>query len=122
VSTEEIEFGDNDSLSAKIALMMSAEKLILLTDVDGLFESDPKKYPNAQLIEFKSRVTAKDLAAHKLSAKSARGTGGIYSKLLAAQAAQKAKIETHLVRGDARNFLLEIAEAKSIGTLFGVTK
>jgi glutamate 5-kinase len=122
VSTEEIEFGDNDSLSAKIALMMSAEKLILLTDVDGLFESDPKKYPNAQLIEFKSRVTAKDLAAHKLSAKSARGTGGIYSKLLAAQAAQKAKIETHLVRGDARNVLLEIAEAKSIGTLFGVTK
>ncbi len=122
VATEEIQFGDNDSLSAQIAVMMRAEKLILLTDVDGLYDSDPKANRGARLIEMKEKISAQDLKKHRSSKKSEKGTGGIYSKLLAAQQAQKSKVQTHLVRGDVHNVLLRIAENINVGTLIGKSK
>lgn len=122
VATEEIQFGDNDSLSAQIAIMMKAQKLILLTDVDGLFDSDPKKNRSAKLISQKDRVTELDLKNHRSSKKSEKGTGGIYTKLLAAKQAQKAKVQAHLVRGDVHNVLLQIASDNQVGTFFGKKK
>ena len=122
VATEEIQFGDNDSLSAQIAVMMKAQKLILLTDVDGLFDSDPKMNRSAKLISQKEKVSALDLKKHLSSKTSKKGTGGIYSKLLAAQQAQKSRVQTHLVRGDVHNVLLQIASGADVGTLFGRRK
>ena len=122
VATEEIQFGDNDSLSAQIAIMMSAQKLILLTDVQGLYDSDPKENQGARLIEVKEKISNLDLQKFRSSKKSEKGTGGIYSKLLAAQQAQKAKVATHLVRGDVHNVLLQIAENVNVGTFIGKQK
>jgi glutamate 5-kinase len=119
VSTEEIQFGDNDQLSAKIARTMKAERLVLLTDVDGLFDADPKKHHGASLIPFREKVTAHDMKLAGKKSGSGRGTGGMYSKLLAAKEAGNDKIVTHLVRGDWPHNLLLLAEGNSIGTQFG---
>jgi glutamate 5-kinase len=119
VATEEIKFGDNDSLSSKIAIMMEAERLILLTDVDGLYDGDPKKNKNAKLIAFRKKIGPAELQLAHQKNVSTRGTGGMYSKLLAADQARKAGIVTHLVRGDWPHGLLEIARGQAIGTQVG---
>jgi glutamate 5-kinase len=122
VATEEIKFGDNDTLSAMIATMMKAERLILLTDVDGLYDADPKNNPHARLIQHKASITSQDLKAVAKNATSSKGTGGMYSKLLAAQTAGKSKIVTHLVRGDHPQVLLDLAVGHSVGTQIGGPK
>lgn len=119
VATEEIRFGDNDSLASKVALMVKAERLVLLTDVEGLYDSDPKRNPKAGLITHRKTVTAKELALTKGKSVPTVGTGGMYSKLLAAQRAQKAGIITHLVRGDIPGNLLSLAEGRALGTQIG---
>ncbi len=119
VATEEIQFGDNDSLSSQIARVMKAERLVLLTDVDGLYDSDPKTNPNARLVSYRKSVLKSDLERVKGNATSSRGTGGIYSKLLAAKNAARSGIITHLIRGDLPQGLLLLAEGKTIGTRIG---
>lgn len=122
VATEEIRFGDNDTLSSQIARMMKAERLILLTDVEGLYDSDPKKNPNAKLIAYRKSVSATDLQQTNRDAGSMRGTGGMYSKLLAASEAAKSRIPTHFILGDWPNNLLELAAGRTIGTQIGGTR
>ncbi len=122
VSTEEIRFGDNDSLSAKVAIATHADRLVILTDVEGLYDSDPNINPNAKLI---SKVSKIDISILNLAGKkssSMRGTGGMYSKVLAAQEALKKGIASQLVRGDRMQVLLEIAKGSKIGTYFGNKK
>ena len=119
VSTDEIQFGDNDSLSSRIAQMMTAEKLVLLTDVNGLFEADPKRNPDARAIAYRKKLTKEDFALVDKPSKSGRGTGGMYSKLLAADRASKAGITTHFVRGDWPQNLLLLAQGKPLGTQIG---
>lgn len=119
VSTVEIRFGDNDTLSSHIARMLKAERLVLLTDVDGLFSDDPKKNPKAELIHYKKKILPDDLKKIEKAAGSDRGTGGMYSKLLAADNALKSRIITHLVRGDCPNNLLRIAGGEVVGTQIG---
>jgi glutamate 5-kinase len=119
IATEEIQFGDNDSLAAKVAVMMRAQKLILLTDVDGLYNVNPTTNSKATLIEHVTRITKKELAMAPKKARSNVGTGGMYSKLLAAQTAQTNHITTHMVRGDIVRNLLQIVEGRSLGTRFG---
>lgn len=119
VATDEIKFGDNDSLAAKVAIMMKAEKLILMTDVDGLFDADPNKHKKASLISYRKKISAAELSLAHPNAKSSVGTGGMYSKLLAAQKANESGIVTHLVRGDWPKNLIEIAEGNRIGTQIG---
>lgn len=119
VATEEIKFGDNDSLASKVAVMMKAQKLILMTDVDGLYAEDPKKNPNAILINYREGISAAELRMANKGAKSEQGTGGMYSKLLAARHAAESKISTHFVRGDWPKNLLEIAAGKNPGTQIG---
>jgi glutamate 5-kinase len=119
VATEEIQFGDNDSLSSQIAVMMKAERLVLLTDVDGLFEEDPKKNPKAKLLSHVDKIGAKELNLANRKSKSARGTGGMFSKLNAAEKARKEGLITHLVRGDWPNNLLLIAQGQGPGTQIG---
>lgn len=119
VSTDEIQFGDNDSLSSKIARMMKAERLVLLTDVDGLYDADPRKDPSAKLIPYRKTISAKDLAMAGRGGGTAKGTGGMYSKLLAARLALKENITTHLVRGDYPQNLLLLAQGQDVGTRIG---
>ncbi len=117
VSTEEIEFGDNDTLSALVAVLAKADGLILLTDIDGLYTADPRKDPDAKLIE---RVTVidDDLLARAGGAGSARGTGGMLTKLHAAQIATEAGIPTVVMNGSVPARLYDVIEGKPCGTLF----
>jgi glutamate 5-kinase len=118
VATEEIRFGDNDSLASQVAVMMKAERLILMTDVDGLFVKDPKRFPDAPLVRHRKRVTAIEIKMAGKS-KSTQGTGGMYSKLLAADRASRAGVTCHFMRGDWPRGLLQIASGQSIGTQIG---
>jgi glutamate 5-kinase len=117
VATQEIQFGDNDSLSAKVATVVKAERLVVLMDVDGYYDSDPKGNPEARLIPRLTRVDADTLKGVAQRAGSLRGSGGMYSKLRAAEEATKKGIPTFLVRGDAPSVLLDVARGKSVGTL-----
>jgi glutamate 5-kinase len=119
VATEEIQFGDNDSLSAKIAHMMDAEKLVLLTDVNGLYDSDPRKNPKAKLIPYRTKIEKDDFKRAGQGGGTSRGTGGMYSKLLAADFAAKNGIITHLVKGDWPQNLIMLAEGELLGTQVG---
>lgn len=118
VATQEIKFGDNDSLSARVARALGADRLVILTDVDGLYDSDPKKNPSARLVTELSSVPSSLLRQLEKSGKagSSRGTGGMYSKILAAKMASDGGVETHLVKGDEANVLVELANGNAIGT------
>jgi glutamate 5-kinase len=119
VATEEIQFGDNDSLASHVATMMKAEKLILLTDVDGLYNANPQLDNLAALIPYIKKITAKEKRMADGKNVSKYGVGGMISKLLAAESASKKGIITHLVKGDYPNNLLEIASGRNIGTQIG---
>lgn len=119
VATEEIKFGDNDSLASQVAVMMKAERLVLMTDVEGLYDSDPNKNPHANLIPYCPKITAHERKMANPKSVSAQGTGGMYSKLLAADRASRAGIVTHLVRGDLPSGLLELACGRRLGTQIG---
>lgn len=116
VSTEEIRFGDNDQLSALIACEIKAHRLILLTNVNGVYSKNPSEpdalhYPKLDLPELK-----KLLSKFRKSNKSDHGTGGIFSKLSAAEKAAKKGVETLIVQGQIQNLLLQIAKGESVGT------
>jgi len=119
VATEEIRFGDNDTLAASVATMMQADRLVLLTDVEGLYDKDPKKTSAAQLIPHLAGVKPQLLKSVKTNSLSTKGTGGMYSKLLAARAALKKEIPTHLLRGDLPHNLLRLFRGEPLGTVIG---
>jgi glutamate 5-kinase len=117
VVTDEIKFGDNDTLSAMVAQATKADKLIILTDVDGLYDRDPRANKKAKLIREVDEITSSLLKAVGKSPTSKFGTGGMLSKLRAAQEAAKAGIETVLIRGDLPSVLLTVARQKFVGTV-----
>ncbi len=119
VATEEIKFGDNDSLSAKVSKVMDADRLLILTDVNGLYDADPRSNPAARLVERVSKVSEATLKRLAATPGSSRGTGGMYSKLKAAQEASRTGIETWLVKGDRPGVLIEVAKNTPIGTVIG---
>lgn len=115
VAFEEIRFGDNDQLSAQVAAMVGAGLLVLLSDVEGLFEEDPKKNPLAKLIPEVRRVEAVlDLTGEG----NPLGSGGMRSKLLAAQKAADVGIPTLLLAGRDREVLLRALGGEPLGTYF----
>jgi glutamate 5-kinase len=116
MATQEIKFGDNDSLSAKVAHVTGAERLLILTDVAGLFDADPKKNPGARRIERLEGVPERYLSSVDRGAGSSRGTGGMYSKLKAASEATGNGIQTWLVQGDQPGVLVDVARDRAVGT------
>lgn len=119
---EEIQFGDNDMLSGKLASMVEADLLVLLTDVDGLYTSDPQKDINAKLIPMVSQITSeiKKMATDPVSRKS---LGGMKTKLASAEYATQAGIDTIIGPGKAKEVLLSIVEkGKPIGTFFAADR
>ena len=97
-ATDEISFGDNDFLAAQVAVLISAEQLILLTDIDGLYTADPRHHPEARIIsEVSDFATLQDLEIGHTT--SPLGSGGMRSKVVAAEMATAAGIATVICNG-----------------------
>jgi len=116
VATDEIRFGDNDTLAALVANLVEADTLIILTDQKGLYTEDPRKNPNA---DFVSIGQANDARLHKMAGSSggALGRGGMSTKLSAAQRAARSGTATLITSGRTSDALLAIARAEENGTL-----
>lgn len=104
VATAEIKFGDNDKLAALVASLVKADLLILASDIDGLFDNDPKVDNSAKLIKVVTDLNAVNGFAK--ASKSTLGSGGMASKLIAAQICQENEIEMWIVNGRDDNFIL----------------
>jgi len=119
VATEEIRFGDNDSLSAQVASLIEADILILLTDQAGLFTGDPKQDANAMLIhEVPSEEFQDDLLLAAGGSNSGLGTGGMATKLHAADLARHTGIRVFIASGDEPDVIVRIAQGERLGTCF----
>jgi glutamate 5-kinase len=112
VATDEIKFGDNDNLAALLSNLVAANKLIILTDQEGLFDKNPSKHNDAKLIKTIDK-TDKNLEVFATSESSSVGTGGMRSKVLAAKIA---KCETYIVSGNG-NSIIDIFNNKSSGSI-----
>lgn len=127
VATDEIgiqtTIGENDSLSAIVSRLVKADLLILLSDIQGLFTADPKKDPTAKLIPVVDAITPEILALAG-GAGSALGSGGMATKLRAAQIAMDAGIDMVITNGENPETLYDVVDGKAVGTRFlgnGVT-
>ena len=125
VCIEEIEsehkiFGDNDTLSAVVATLTGADLLVILSDIDGLFDSDPHKNPDAKLIPFVYEIDDKIIALAG-GTKSNLGTGGMTTKLTAAQTAAKGGVETVITNGSSPKNLYIAVHGGEVGTRFKIT-
>lgn len=115
------QIGDNDTLSAIVARLIEADLLVILTDIDGLYDGNPAVEPNAKRIPFVPRVTDEVLALAG-GAGSRRGTGGMRTKVEAAAAANSAGITCCIMSGAVPEKLYDLFEGVQIGTVFGVGK
>lgn len=118
VSTHEIQFGDNDRLSAIVAALIGADLLILLSDIDGLYSDDPRKNPEARLIPLVEEITPDLLAMGKDTAGSDVGTGGMAAKLAAARIATDSGSDMVIANGEDMEIIQEIMMGGDKGTLF----
>lgn len=118
VAVDEIQFGDNDTLSAIVAELIGADALIILTDIDGMYDSNPKTNPNARRIPYVREITPEieDLAG---GAGSSLGTGGMATKVKAAKIATEAGIVTAILSSEKSEYLYDLLEGRDIGTVFG---
>ena len=117
VVIEEIKLGDNDNLAAMITLLMDADILINLTDIDGLYDMDPREHPQAQLISQVTTITnAMEDAACGIPGN--LGTGGMLSKLKAAKKLSRAGIPMIIAGGKRENILADLFAGKQKGTYF----
>ena len=117
VATHEIEFGDNDKLSALVSALIGADLLILLSDIDGLFTDDPNKNPEAEFIDLVTEIDDKYRKMAKDSA-SAVGTGGMAAKIAAATIATDAGVDMVIANSEDIEVIRRITEGENIGTLF----
>ena len=117
VMVEEIKLGDNDNLSAMITLLMDANVLINLTDIDGLFDCDPRKYPEARLLRVVSTI-GKDIVKIAGDIPGTLGTGGMLSKVQAARKVTAAGIPMVIANGEMPDVLLRLIEGEHLGTFF----
>ena len=117
IESEDRLFGDNDMLSAVVAVLCKADRLIILSDIDGFYDRDPRLYKDAKLI---SRIESIDESVYELAggAGSRRGTGGMRTKLQAADLATRSGIDTIVMNGQNTDGLYDLAEGRKVGTLF----
>ena len=117
IATSEIKVGDNDTLSAIIATSANADLLILLSDIDGLYTADPRKDADASLIPIVKEIN-EDIMNLAGTAGTSRGTGGMITKLNAAQICMDAGIDMIIANGSNPEVLYDIFDGKSVGTRF----
>ena len=118
VATEEIVYGDNDTLSAVVAKYVEADLLILLTDTEGLYDKDPNKNKNAKIIHVVKDIDK--VKTYSNGSNSKHGTGGMVTKISAAEIAKEANIPTIIASGKNPKILYDILENKKVGTFFPV--
>ena len=116
-ATDEISFGDNDFLAAQVAVLVGAEELVLLTDIDGLYTADPRRYPDAHIVSEVSDFQALDELeiGHTTSP---LGSGGMRSKVVAADMATAAGISTVICNGLRDGALAAVLAGEAEGTRF----
>ncbi len=121
IETKHKIFGDNDTLSAIVAVLCGAEKLLILSDIEGLYDGNPKENENVRLIH---RVEKIDDSIRSLvgGAGSARGTGGMITKLEAAEIVTSKGIDMHIMHGRHPEYIYGVLEGQDIGTLFVAEK
>lgn len=115
VATDEIRFGDNDTLGALVANLVEADLLIILTDQQGLFDADPSQHPAATLIE-QANVNDKLLDEVAGESRSGLGRGGMFTKVRAARLASRSGTATVIVSGVMENIITEIMNGENLGT------
>ncbi|MCD8049315.1 MAG: glutamate 5-kinase [Clostridia bacterium] len=118
VATEEIEFGDNDTLSAYVAVLANAQLLVILSDIEGLFDKDPHKNSDARLIGEVDEITP-EIRSLAGGAGSRQGSGGMITKLDAAQIAAEENIKTIVCSSSDPRKIYDIFDEENIGTIFG---
>jgi len=117
VATEELVYGDNDTLSAITAQLIQANMLIVLSDIDGLYDKNPSKYKDAKRISIVEKITSKiEAMADDTSTKV--GTGGMITKLAAAKIATQAGCDMIICNGNDLNVIYDIIDGNYVGTLF----
>jgi len=117
VSVEEIKLGDNDNLAAMITLLMEADILINLTDIEGLFNKDPRIHHDAELIPMVTTIT-KSTEQYASEIPGALGTGGMISKIRAARKVNSAGVPMVIAKGDEPNILIKLFSDGAHGTFF----
>lgn len=117
VSTTEIALGDNDTLAAILARSVKADLLVLLSDIEGLFTADPRKNPDAKLLEVVEQITP-EIEALAGGKGSSLGTGGMATKIRAARIATEAGLDMVIANGAAPALLYDILDGKPVGTRF----
>ena len=121
VAVEEIVFGDNDSLSAEVAVVINADRLIMMTETDGLYDSNPFKNPDAKRISCVEAIT-EEIRACAGDTTSNVGTGGMITKIHAAERATREGIETYVIAGNRPREIYRLLEGEDIGTHFKAVK
>ena len=117
IESEERLFGDNDMLSAVVAILCRAKALIILSDIDGFYDRDPRLYANAKLIE-RVKVIDENIQSAAGGVDSRCGTGGMYTKLKAAKLCTAQGIDTIVTNGKNPDSIYDIINGQSVGTLF----
>ena len=121
VVTDEIEFGDNDTLSAIVAALIHADLLVLLSDIDGLYDDDPHVNPDAKFIEEIDYITD-DLESMAKGPGSDVGSGGMATKIAAARIANDAGADMVICNGNDMKNLRHVLEGRNVGTIFRAHK
>jgi glutamate 5-kinase len=118
VATDEIKFGDNDTLAALVAILVEAERLVILSDVDGLYTEDPRFHADARLIPCVEEITPA-IEKRAGGAGSAVGTGGMFSKVMAAKRATSHGIAVHIISGSKKGLMSAVISGSGChGTFF----
>ena len=117
VATEEIRFGDNDTLGALVTNLIEADVLVILTDQPGLYDRDPRRHPDAQFVR---QAKAGDPALEEMAGGTGShiGSGGMLTKVLAAKRAARSGAHTIVASGRERDVLVRLADGEAIGTEF----
>lgn len=118
VATDELKFGDNDTLSALVASLVEADWLFLLTDVDKLYSADPRIVPSAVPIDLVNNHEFEQLEVNVGNSGSGWGTGGMITKLRAAKIASSAGVTTVITNGKTPSNIIKIIDGDAIGTKF----
>lgn len=122
ISTFEIKFGDNDTLSAIVASLIDADLLILLSDIDGLYSDNPRTNPDAKFISLVEKIDDSILEMGKAETGSSIGTGGMNTKIHAAQIATKSGADMIIANSSDIHILHRIMDGRDFGTLFMADK
>ena len=115
VVTDEIRFGDNDTLAALVANLIEANVLVLMTDQEGMYNADPRSNPDARLL---SEISANDTSLDAMASGGGKfGRGGMVTKVRAARLAARSGSDTYIVGGQQSDVIRRVAKADSLGTL-----